>query len=47
MFHQLFHNGDMPRVQRGSGVVSPNHAGHTSYAAVDDVVIEWDVGPPE
>jgi predicted transcriptional regulator of viral defense system len=47
VFDQFLDNGYMPRVQRGSGVVSPNHAGHTSYAAVDDVVIEWDVGPPE
>jgi hypothetical protein len=39
MLDQFFYDGDVPRIQRGPGVVSPNHAGHTSYAAVDDVVV--------
>jgi hypothetical protein len=47
MLDQFLNNGDMPRIQRGPGVVSPNHAGYTSYAAVDDVVIEGHVGTPE
>ena len=40
MLDQLFYNGDMPRIQRGPCVVSPNHAAYSSYAAIYDVVIE-------
>jgi hypothetical protein len=40
MLDQFFTNCDMPLIQRGSGVVSPNHAGYTPYAAVDDIIIK-------
>ena len=39
MFDQFLDDGYMPRIQRGSGVVSPNHAADTPYAAVDDVIV--------
>ena len=47
MLDQFLDYCNMPLIQRGSGVVSPNHPCHTSYAAVDDVVIEGDIGSPE
>ncbi len=47
MLDQFLDYCNMPLIQRGSGVVSPNHPGDTSYAAVDDVVIEGDIGSPE
>ena len=47
MFEQFLDDRDMPLIQRGSGVVSPNHPGHTSYAAVDDIIIERHIGSPE
>ncbi len=40
MLDEFFTDGDMPLIQRGPGVVSPNHAGYTPYPAVDDVVVE-------
>ena len=40
---QLLYNGDVPRIQRGSCVVSPNHAADTPYAAVDDVIVQGGV----
>ena len=36
---QFLDNGDMPRIQRGSGVVSPNHAADTPYSAINDIVV--------
>lgn len=39
MLDEFLDDGDMPLVQRGAGVVSPNHAADTSYAAVDDVIV--------
>ena len=47
MLDQLLDDCDMPLIQRGSGVVSPNHPGHTSYATVNDVVVEGNIGSPE
>ena len=44
MLDQFLDYGDMPLIQRGTRVVSPNNPGHTSYAAVDNVVIEGHIG---
>jgi len=44
---QFLDNCDMPRIQRGSGVVSPNHAADTPYTAINDVVIEGVIGSPK
>ena len=40
MLDQFFTNCDMPLIQRGSGVVSPNHAGDTPYPAIYDIIIK-------
>ena len=40
MLDQFFTNRDMPLIQRGPGVVSPNHAGYTPYPAIYDIVIK-------
>ena len=47
MFDQFLDDCDMPRIQRGTGVVSPNHAGYTPYAAVDNIIVKGDIGSPE
>jgi len=47
MLDQFLDDCDMPLIQRGSRVVSPNYSAHTSYAAVDDIVIKGHIGPPE
>ncbi len=40
MLDQFFTNCDVPLIQRGSGVVSPNHAGDTPYPAIYDIIIK-------
>ena len=37
---QFLDNGDVPLIQRGTCVVSPYNSGYTSYAAINDVVVE-------
>jgi hypothetical protein len=43
MLDQFLDNRDMPRIQRGTGVVSPNHSGYTPYAAIDNIIVKGSI----
>jgi len=40
MLYQFFADRDVPLIQRGSCIVSPNHAGNTTYPAIYDIIIK-------
>ncbi len=44
---QLFYYSDVPLIQRGSGIVSPNHAADTSYPAIDNIIVKGRIRCPE